>query len=312
MRFPIALLLAALVSLLWDSSAVAHHGAFYKAVFRAVENGDVDSIKHLFSEPAWEGDEGAMSAAELQTRLKKGQLISPRGNAAAHFRLFEYSSYGEKISSRCLVAFKLRFSDEKDRGESIFLLAKRVDFSNNTNRNPKAWQVWRIVNDHQQAVSFVGREMPRFADREDTESQVSTEDDAKLYQALGRVVAADAHPSLKEARAELLAELRKRYAGKISGQTEIGSKEAADQSRRMSELMRLWNPIGFSARDVKSVLGRPTHEWRRGERSSFTSYAGFQYAFDFGSSGSYWQFTVEGETVEPDSTVSGVRHIPGE
>lgn len=150
------------------------------------------------------------------------------------------------------------------------------------------------------------------ADDSTKQKDQASADGASVCGALQQLVQADSRQSLKQARTAIAAELRKHYAGKISGQTRIGSKEAVEQSRRMSELMRLWNPIGFRVRDVKFVLGPPTHEWKRGERSSFTHYAGFQYDFDHGFGGSYWQFTAEGEAVEPDSTVAGIRHIPGE
>ncbi len=148
---------AGICLLLFSSPLFAHHGAFYKAVFRAIEMGDVDKIKDLFFESAWQGKEGAMSAAQLQERLKEGKLVPLRKSSES--KLYEYSSYGEKISSRCLVTFRLQYGDDKDRAEQIWLLAKRVDFSDRTNIDVKAWQIWRIVTDREQAECFLGRKL---------------------------------------------------------------------------------------------------------------------------------------------------------
>lgn len=152
MKFVISFITATMCLLLCSSPLFAHHAAFYKAVFRAIEKGEVNNIKNLFDKPAWNGKEGAMSAAQLQERLKKGDLISPLGKVGG--RLLEYASH-DTSRSRCLVTFKLEYRDDKRRAEQMFLLAKRV--GNDGNRNPKAWKIWRIVTDREQAECFLGR-----------------------------------------------------------------------------------------------------------------------------------------------------------
>jgi hypothetical protein len=147
---------AAACVMLTASPSFAHHGPFYKAVFRAIEKADLGSIKDLFSEAAWEGKEGAVSAAELQKRLDNADLI-PRDKSQA-LRLYEQSSQG-KDRSKCLVFFKLAHRGEEGRVEMIYLLAKRVDFSDETNSNRKAWQIVRIVNDQKEAERFLGRKL---------------------------------------------------------------------------------------------------------------------------------------------------------
>jgi hypothetical protein len=128
---------AALCLLLFPLPALAHHGDFYQKIFRAVKKGELDAIKHLFKKAAWEGTEGAMSAVELQERLKKGRVKG----------LFENSQHDEQ-RSKCLVAFKLEYPDQKV--ERIWLLAKDFD--------PRFrvwdWRIVRIVNDEKEAQSF--------------------------------------------------------------------------------------------------------------------------------------------------------------
>lgn len=157
MRSAIRFLAAAACVLLLPLPLFAHHGSFYKAVFRAIEKTDVDRIKDLFSESARKGKEGAMSAAELQKLLKNTELIQIHRSDAS--RLFEYSS-SDKKRSKCLVSFGLRYRDEPRRKVQVFLLARRVDFGDTTNRNHKAWQIVRIVTKFKEAESFLGRKLP--------------------------------------------------------------------------------------------------------------------------------------------------------
>lgn len=134
---------------------LAHHGQFYKATFRAVQEADLDKIKVLFSERAWNGDEGEMSGPELQKRLKRSELVPLY--ARSNTILNEYASNDAK-RSKCLVTFRLKFDEDKDRAEQIWLLAERVDFSTAT--NAKSWQIVRIVHKKKDAEQFLGKKLP--------------------------------------------------------------------------------------------------------------------------------------------------------
>ena len=60
--------------------------------------------------------------------------------------------------------------------------------------------------------------------------------------------------------------------------------------------MMEWNPIHCSAEDLKSIAGKPTRE----------NADMLFYAFDNGTDGAYWRFTVKG------GTIFGVEYIPGD
>ena len=61
--------------LLFASPLFAHHKGFYQSTFDAIRRADLEGIKDLFSTSAWEGQEGVMSAAQLQERLKTGKRV---------------------------------------------------------------------------------------------------------------------------------------------------------------------------------------------------------------------------------------------
>ncbi len=128
---------AASCMLHFPSPALAHHGNFYKKIFQAVEKGEIDAVRDLFTKSGWEGKEGALSAAELQERLKKGRVKG----------LFENSQHDEQ-RSKCLVAFKLEYPDMKV--ERIWLLAEDLDLR----FREWDWRIVRIVNDEKEAQAF--------------------------------------------------------------------------------------------------------------------------------------------------------------
>ncbi|MGI8978240.1 MAG: hypothetical protein ACR2FY_03340 [Pirellulaceae bacterium] len=125
------------------AAVLAHHGSFYKPVYQAIRDGDLDKIKDRFSKSAWEGECGALSAAELQERLKKGKVSG----------LWENSSRDEE-RSRCLVAFKIEYADK--RIERIWLLAEDTD----KRHRQWDWRIVRIVNDGKQAQAFFKHSSP--------------------------------------------------------------------------------------------------------------------------------------------------------
>ena len=130
--------------LLLPTPARDHHGLFYKPVYQAIKKGDLDDIKDRFTKSAWKGTRGALSAAQLQQRLKNGKTI----------RLAENSSSDPK-RSKCVVILKLQDPDEK-KYELIWLLAEDVD------RRERSWdwRIVRIVNDRKKAQSFFKHSLP--------------------------------------------------------------------------------------------------------------------------------------------------------
>ena len=147
------LVAAAPFLLLLPPSLFAHHKGFYQQAFFAIEKADVEGIKDLFSKSAWDGNDGAMSAAELQKRLKNGKRIT-LFRAHAPPWLYELSST-DKARSKCLVTFKLEYPDKKV--EQIWLLAEDVDPRDRS----WDWRIVRIVNDEKQAQSFFKHSLPK-------------------------------------------------------------------------------------------------------------------------------------------------------
>ena len=144
--------IGAVCLLLLPTPVLAHHGFFYKPVFQAIKNGDLDDIKDRFTKSAWKGTCRALSAAELQKRLNNGKLI-PWSKLQA-LTLYERTSRDHK-RSKCIVLFKLQYPDNKV--ERIWLLAEDVD----SRARSWDWRIVRIVNDEKQAQSFFKHSLPK-------------------------------------------------------------------------------------------------------------------------------------------------------
>jgi hypothetical protein len=136
--------------------AFAHHSAFCRDIFQAVEKADLATVKDLFDEAVWKRGVGAMSAKELQERLTHGKLIPLHKSSDS--KLQEHAST-DKFDSRlrCVITFKVEHEDDAIQQKQVFLLAKRV--GNDGYSNPKAWRIWRIVVDRDQAECFLGRKL---------------------------------------------------------------------------------------------------------------------------------------------------------
>ena len=55
---------------------LGHHYAFYKAIFEAIDQRDLESAKHLFSEGAWKGQASDVSGVDVSKRLKDSKSFS--------------------------------------------------------------------------------------------------------------------------------------------------------------------------------------------------------------------------------------------
>ncbi len=79
--FSVRLLIAALACLLLAPAAQAHHAAFYKALFEAIDDGDLEAVRKLFSDQAWTNSDNksAASGAALHARLKVSARTRPLG-----------------------------------------------------------------------------------------------------------------------------------------------------------------------------------------------------------------------------------------
>ncbi|MEX0727440.1 MAG: hypothetical protein WD065_14285 [Planctomycetaceae bacterium] len=97
----------------------------------------------------------------------------------------------------------------------------------------------------------------------------------------------------QEAKAAWLADLKKRYAGIDASVT---GAQAGKHGARFGRLMIEWNPIQFSANDLKSIAGKPTRE---------TSEV-LDYTFDLGRGAYSWLFTIQGDTIR------ALEYIPGD
>ena len=152
--FSVRLLIAALVCLLLAPAAQAHHAAFYKALFEAIDDGDLEAVRKLFSDQAWTNSDNksAASGAALHARLKAGELWFINGSSE-----MRYTEWGgtEEDRTRCAITFELKGADDES-GQEYWLLGKRI--GEKSNRKPEVWQVVKIVNTKAEAGRYLGRD----------------------------------------------------------------------------------------------------------------------------------------------------------
>ena len=95
------------------------------------------------------------------------------------------------------------------------------------------------------------------------------------------------------ARERLVDNLKSRYKGIDAS---IGGSAATEHSARFSRLMREWNPIGFSTKNLRAIAGEPS-------RATDTE---LDYEFVLAEYSCCWRFMIIGDTI------NGVVYIPGE
>jgi len=125
-----------------------HHFAFYNAIFTAIDQRDLDSAKHLFSEGAWKGQASDVSGMDLARRLK----------AAKSFWKYETTSInkeGQAPNNRTAIYLKIVYQDSKEPGHFWFLADGR-----RSNKDPEAHRVLRITNNILEAERFLNRKLP--------------------------------------------------------------------------------------------------------------------------------------------------------
>jgi hypothetical protein len=74
--------------------------------------------------------------------------------------------------------------------------------------------------------------------------------------------------------------LKSRYGGKIS--TRAKGRDALEHAARVRHLMKEWNPMGFSASDLRDIMGQPSSETE----------SVLRYSFDQGFNGWAWEFFI--------------------
>lgn len=233
---------AAALLLLLPLPLFAHHKNFYGGVFQAIKKANIEEIKDLFSKSAWEGKDRAMSAAELQQRLKRGR--------AKH--LIEQSSWDD-ARSRCFVQFDLEYADAPDRREQIWLLAEDVDSRDRS----WDWRIVRIVDDSAQALAFLHeRIISDFRSRWDAQPGYMRKTDDQGWKARMRTLCllakrSDALPALVQALQDKDAEVRAFAAQALGfvGDTSIGARMDEVLAKDPDPITRLY------AADALGMIG---------------------------------------------------------
>ncbi len=134
--------------LISPTTSLAHHGAFYKAVYWAFRDKKVDSIKELFSDSAWKGQDGSISGAKLRELMKTYETAG-----------FNENGSRDKKRTRCYVVIFLKRPGAKEVEKRIWLLAKYMGGIGN--RDSKAWQIVRVVNSKEETLSFISNKLGR-------------------------------------------------------------------------------------------------------------------------------------------------------
>lgn len=125
----------------------------------------------------------------------------------------------------------------------------------------------------------------------------------RLQELLREYHDAESREEVEAAREELVRELVEKYGG-ISGRLDIGDPEGPAHMRRAQELMRVWNPIGFTAGDLMAVMGEPRHRWGTVPGAE----ARIRYSFDNGVRGVAFDFLFSGvRDVQAESVITSMR-----
>ena len=147
MRYQQAVLTVLLV--LWGGvPLLGHHGAFYKAIFAAIDQRDLESAKHLFSEGAWIGQASDVSGMDVSKRLKDSKSFSK-------YETTSIKKEGQAANNRTAIYLKIVYKNGKESGHFWFLAdGKR------SNKNPEAHKILRITNNILEAEKYLNRKLP--------------------------------------------------------------------------------------------------------------------------------------------------------
>ena len=134
---------------LWGvAPLLGHHYAFYNAMFAAIDQRDLESAKHLFSEGAWKGQASDVSGVDVSKRLKDSKSFSKYETTSNYVR-------GQAPHHRTAIYLKIVYKNGKESGHFWFLAdGKR------SNKNPEAHKILRITNNILEAERFLNRKLP--------------------------------------------------------------------------------------------------------------------------------------------------------
>ena len=147
MRYQQAVLTVLLV--LWGGvPLLGHHGAFYKAIFAAIDQRDLESAKHLFSEGAWKGQASDVSGVDVSKRLKDSKSFSK-------YETTSIKEEGQAANNRTVIYLKIVYETGKESGHFWFLADGKP-----SNKNPEAHKILRITNNILEAEKYLNRKLP--------------------------------------------------------------------------------------------------------------------------------------------------------
>lgn len=112
--------------------------------------------------------------------------------------------------------------------------------------------------------------------------------------------------NISESRKAFVADLKRRYGGIDASVTK--PPESVEQLRRFAQLMREWNPLQFSADDLRDIAGEPTKEvsWTAEGRPPNSMKSMTYWFYGSGIAGAGWEFTIDG------GTIVAVRYLMGQ
>ena len=147
MRYQQTVLTVLLV--LWGGvPLLGHHYAFYNAMFAAIDQRDLESAKHLFSEGAWKGQASDVSGVDVSKRLKDSKSFSK-------YETTSIKEEGQFRNNRTAIYLKIVYKTGKESGHFWFLADGKP-----SNGNPAAHKILRITNNILEAEKYLNRKLP--------------------------------------------------------------------------------------------------------------------------------------------------------
>jgi hypothetical protein len=147
MRYQQAVLVVIFV--LWcGAPLLGHHYAFYNSIFAAIDQKDLESAKHLFSEGAWKGQASDVSGVDLSKRLKDSKSYSK----------YETTSLQRQTRVpyvRTAIYLEIVYEEGKESGHFWFLAVGKP-----SNKDPEAHEILRITNNIIEAEKYLSRKLP--------------------------------------------------------------------------------------------------------------------------------------------------------
>ncbi|MCZ6602505.1 MAG: hypothetical protein O6952_05825 [Planctomycetota bacterium] len=124
-------------------TASPHHGSFYETLGKAIGQQDLESVRHLFTESAWEGTEAMPGGASIHKLLSGAEAVDRDG-------IVEWST-----RSICTVPARFYLKDE-DAARVFWLMGEKV--GDEKTDGARAWRVSRITTDVAEVRKALGRD----------------------------------------------------------------------------------------------------------------------------------------------------------